>query len=145
MAYPIPERVAQRAFSRFTEVENGCLETTCAIGTHGYGMIAWQIEPGKKKCASTTAPRAAWTFIHGLIPEGMTIDHTCKNRKCVNVDHLRLLTLVENSRRTYGRDWPLGQCAYGHPNSELYVFDQETGRRRCRKCRNENSRMAVSA
>lgn len=87
----------------------------------------------------TTAHRAAWVHANGQIPEGMTVDHrpTC-DKRCVNVDHLRLLTNFENGRRTFGRDWPLGQCANGHPNSDL--FTQPNGRRRCRKCNNKQQR-----
>jgi len=67
----------------------------------------------------TTAHRAAWVAVHGQIPEGMTVDHICKVRRCVNVRHLRLLSNFENARRTNGNDWPLGECVNGHPNSEL--------------------------
>lgn len=61
----------------------------------------------------------------------MTIDHTCKNRRCVNVAHLRMLSNYENARRTGGRDWPLGQCVNGHDNSLLEWFN---GRAHCGPC-----------
>ncbi|MHC9517499.1 HNH endonuclease [Prescottella equi] len=53
----------------------------------------------------------------------MTVDHTCKQRRCVNPEHLRLLTNFENARRTGGRDWPLGQCVNGHSNIHLQRVD----------------------
>jgi len=79
----------------------------------------------------TLAHRAAWTAVYGQIPEGMTIDHLCKNRRCVNVEHLRLLTNYENARRTSGRDWPLGQCVNGHSDEHLANI---AGRWHCRIC-----------
>jgi len=51
------------------------------------------------------------------MPVGVTLDHTCKTRQCVNPDHLRVLPNYENARRVNGMDWPMGQCANGHPNS----------------------------
>ena len=62
----------------------------------------------------------------------MTVDHVCKVRRCVNPDHLRLLDNFENARRTSGRDWPLGQCRQGHPDSNLIITSE--GRRRCAVC-----------
>jgi len=64
--------------------------------------------------------RAAWVSVHGQVPMGMTIDHLCKQRRCVNPDHLRLLPNYENARRTGGRDWPMGYCANGHDATHLY-------------------------
>lgn len=86
----------------------------------------------------TTAHRAAWVAVNGLIPAGLTIDHTCKNRRCVNPTHLRALPNYENARRTSGRDWELGECLNGHPNSELRR--EPGGRLRCRECKAESQR-----
>jgi hypothetical protein len=62
------------------------------------------------------AHRAAWVHVNGQMPLGMTLDHLCKTRRCVNPDHLRMLPNYENARRVNGMDWPMGQCAQGHPN-----------------------------
>lgn len=123
--HPIPDRAAQRALTRYTvDGETGCHISTYSCGSHGYAQVGWQVTPGEIRVRSTTtAHRAAWTAIHGTIPAGMTIDHLCKNRRCVNVDHLRMLTNYENARRTHGRDWPLGQCVNGHSNKHLGYFD----------------------
>ena len=116
----IPHRVAQRAISRFVVDENGCHISTYSVASHGYAQIGWHI--GGDKNNMTTAQRAAWVAHTGeQIPAGMTIDHTCKERRCVNPDHLRMLSNFENARRTRGRDWALGYCANGHPNKHLAI------------------------
>ncbi len=45
------------------------------------------------------AHRWAYECCHGPIPEGMVLDHLCKFRPCVNVDHLEPVTVQENNRR----------------------------------------------
>jgi len=112
----IPQDVAQRALDRFVARGDACHISDYSVGSHGYAQIGWK-RPSGGGC--TTAHRAAWTAVHGQIPAGMTVDHICKERRCVNVAHLRLLSNFENARRTNGRDWPLGECAHGHPNELL--------------------------
>ncbi|WVX88987.1 HNH endonuclease [Mycobacterium phage SophKB] len=111
----IPDRVALRAYASWRFGEGGCYISTYSTASHGYAQIGWQ-DCGHRKVV--LAHRAAWTYAHGQIPAGMTIDHRPEcDRRCVNVSHLRLLTNLENARRTNGRDWPLGQCIQGHDNS----------------------------
>ena len=113
----IPGRVAKRATERFVlDQDTGCHVSTYSVASHGYAQVGWQNNGDRQM---VTAHRAAWAFVHGQIPEGMTIDHLCKNRRCVNVEHLRMMTNYENARRTSGRDWPLGQCVNGHSNDLL--------------------------
>ena len=112
---PVPERVAQRAYERVEVDENGCWISTYSVASHGYAQIGWKDESGKTRMI--LAHRAAWTHVNGQMPLGITLDHLCKTRRCVNPDHLRLLPNYENARRVAGGDWPLGYCANGHPNS----------------------------
>jgi len=78
------------------------------------------------------AHRVAWTLTHGEIPADMTIDHLCRNRRCCNPAHLRLLTNVENARdngfatRT--------RCPAGHMYDEANTYRSPKGERRCRAC-----------
>src|SRR5262249_31460359 len=118
----IPERVYQRLIHWADREEpTGFLVSRYSVGSHGYAQIGWQ-EGGHRTV--TIAHRALWIYVHGEIPEGMTVDHICRVRRCVEITHLRLLTNSDNGRRNhpdYG-DWPLGQCRHGHPDSERRVF-----------------------
>lgn len=126
----IPARVIERATERFTpDPSTGCHVSTYSTGSHGYAQIGWQ-DNGQRFV--TLVHRVVWAGTFGAIPEGMTVDHMCKRRTCCNVEHLRLLSNYENARRTAGRDWPVGRCVNGHPNSELHI--QPSGKRLCRPC-----------
>jgi hypothetical protein len=118
---PVPERVAQRSIDNSDVDENGCWVSRYSVTTTGYAQIGWSLPEvernGKSRNRMVLAHRAAWVSIHGQVPVGMTIDHTCKNRRCVNPDHLRLLSNAENARRNQGDDFPSGFCRRGHPDS----------------------------
>lgn len=132
----IPKRVYDRTQSWADRDETtGCLTSRYSVGSHGYAQIGWSV--GGRNVV-TLAHRAAWQYVNGLIPEGMTVDHTCKNKRCVEVEHLRLLSNFDNARRTGGRDWPLGECINGHPDK--YLRTAPNGRTRCTKCKADDQR-----
>lgn len=125
----IPDRVAARAAVLFEADGSGCWISTYSTASHGYAQIGWQDADYRQV---VTAHRAAWVYHHGQqIPDGMTIDHTCKTRPCVNPSHLRMLSNFENARRTSGRDWRMGECVNGHSNDFLV---HRGGKWKCEKC-----------
>lgn len=113
----IPARAAMRAYEKFVPDENGCYISTYSVASHGYAQVGWR-DFVRKKNDATTAHRAAWTHVHGQIPKRTDIDHRQEcDRRCVNVDHLRLLSPEENRRRNKG-DYEMGMsCKRGHPSS----------------------------
>lgn len=129
----VPDRVKERVLTRIRHADNGCIETTYSTGSHGYGQIGWT-EGGR--CHMKLTHRVAWTIANGEIPPGMTIDHLCRNRKCLNVEHLRLLTNAENASDNGFRSRT--HCPAGHEYAGLNLYVTPKGERRCRACAKEH-------
>ena len=89
--YSAPEE----AFAARTERRGECLVWTGSKDSGGYGHL-------KVNGAQTLAHRYAWERENGPVPDGMMIDHICHKRTCVNVDHLRLATVAQNSANRSG-------------------------------------------
>jgi len=138
---PVPERVAERAISNVDKQADGCWISRYSTASHGYSQVGWQ---DSRKRHVVLGHRAAWVSVHGQVPMGMTIDHLCKERRCVNPSHLRLLSNIENARRNQGGDFPVGACSKGHPYSELVEITRrkKSGERRkgftCGVCLSES-------
>lgn len=75
--------------------EPGCTIWKGVTDRNGYGKL-------RVNGRMVYAHRYAFEREHGPIPEGVEVDHTCWNRVCVNVEHLRLATHAENSRNLSG-------------------------------------------
>lgn len=110
---PTPARVIRRAVENAVP-EGECLVSRYSTASHGYAQVGWR-EDGKSHMR--LVHRLAWEHANGPIPDGMTVDHLCHNRRCLRIDHLRLLTNLDNARRNRpGRDFPVGLfCHRGHP------------------------------
>lgn len=80
-----------KAFSARTQWNGDCLEWTGALYRNGYGQMNVN---GRKDMPHRFAYRVA----NGEIPEGAEIDHICRNRKCCNIEHLRLTTPSQNNQ-----------------------------------------------
>lgn len=76
--------------------------------------------------------RFAYQEFVGPIPDGMTIDHLCRVRCCVNPDHLEPVTARENTQRGW-RATKL-YCPYGHPLFGPNLKIAKSGQRVCREC-----------
>lgn len=72
--------------------ETPCWVWTGNFQTHGYGTITVD---GKGRVAH----RFRWEKVNGPVPDGLELDHLCRNRACVNLDHLEPVTHAENVRR----------------------------------------------
>lgn len=80
--------------ARYKKIETGCWEWQGTTNDYGYGVF---LLPGEKPIR---AHRFSYEQIHGPIPHGCIIMHTCDNPPCVNPDHLRLGTKADNNRDT---------------------------------------------
>lgn len=74
---------------RHVEVsDDGCWNWTAALNAFGYGRFRGLL-----------AHRVSYESLVGPIPDGLELDHLCRNRKCVRPEHLEPVTHDENYRR----------------------------------------------
>lgn len=78
------------------------------------------------------AHRLAFAIHVGPIPEGLTVDHECRNRSCQNPRHLRLMTNSDNAR--LNGNAMKTHCPHGHPYDEANTLRPSRGGRVCRAC-----------
>lgn len=97
----------------------------------GYGMVGINSNHG-----TTTIHRLVYESLVGKIPEGLEIDHLCKNKICINPEHLEAVTHKVNMQRRYG----VNLCKRGHTltndNVLISIKDSKTKRigRQCKTC-----------
>jgi hypothetical protein len=112
-----------------------CWEWIAGTDHGGYGRF-------RHEQRTAMAHRVAYGFLVGPIEDGLHVDHLCRNRKCVNPDHMDLVTNEENIRRGFGPNHFHSlktHCPEGHPY-DGYNLKMENGKRRCRVCRNKVQR-----
>ncbi len=123
--------VAERLIS-YTDRSGACWVWTAGRNIHGYGKMS---VVGQQLAAH----RVSYEHHVGPIPAGLQLDHLCRNRACINPDHLEPVTERENILRGVSPaaiNARKTTCLRGHP------FDRLTpdGRRRCRTCASNNMR-----
>lgn len=101
-------------------------------GKNHYGYGSYRVNG-----FAAQAHRVAYEALRGRILDGMTLDHLCRNRDCVNPAHLEPVSLAENILR--GESPPAQNarkeaCPYGHPYDEANTYITKRGCRQCRKC-----------
>lgn len=109
----------------------------CGYGRFGVGGSA------KNGGRIVMAHRWAYENLVGPIPNGLQLDHLCRNRGCVNPEHLEPVTVRENLRRGEGwsgRNARKTHCPKGHEYDEANTHRDSLGRRKCRRCDREKRR-----
>lgn len=136
------------AFDRFAEratlTPNGCIEWTGGLNGSGYGQFS-DLRTSNRKEGKVYAHRWSYEYFIGPIPDGLHLDHLCRNRKCVNPTHLEPVTAKENILRGVGTSALHAvktHCPAGHPYSgeNLYIHPAR-GYRVCRACGRERARL----
>ncbi len=128
----------ERFNANYEVAPSGCWEWTGCVRRTGYGVF----HPTPKQ----VAPHIwSYQYFKGPIPDGLTVDHQCRNRRCVNPDHLRLLTRGDNvlasPESNAGRNMRKTHCDRGHPleGDNLIVIPnfrnpERPPWRQCREC-----------
>lgn len=105
--------------------------------TTGYGAFHLTLS----NWASGLVHRVSYRIFVGCIPEGLHIDHLCRNRRCANPHHMRLVTPKQNVLCGIGisaQNAVKTECAHGHAFSEentyFYPDGPHAGERVCRMC-----------
>lgn len=139
-----PSDLPGRIAARILVDANGCWLWQGSLATGpGYGRVT--TPQGK-----VLAHRFVYERLVGPIPPGLTIDHLCRVRHCVNPAHLEPVTQHVNVHRS-----PIAvaainagktECKWGHPFSPENTYVQPDGRRQCKTCmRRAKERHAAKA
>lgn len=116
----------ERLFAKLRVSSSGCWEFTGRRMTkNGYGLAR-----------GTTAHRAVYKLFCD-IPEGLVLDHRCRNRRCCNPLHLDPVTQQTNVLRGIGlaaENKRKIRCRHGHPFEGANVRLNSKGQRICREC-----------
>lgn len=123
---PAPAR-----FEGYTQrSEFGCWTWNGKVGRDGYGRFfldgRWLM-----------AHRYAYERAMGRIPEGLEIDHLCRNKLCVKPSHLEAVTRRENMHRQPRIAALMAQthCKRGHEYTPENTRIDTRGNRNCKACK----------
>jgi len=122
-----------------------CWEWQAYRDLNGYGRFS----RGRGNMAM--AHRVAYELMRAEIPEGLHLDHLCRNRACVNPWHLEPVTCLVNSRRGIAgnvnrtRQRSITHCPKDHPYDAHNTSIRTNGARRCKTCEREAMRRRYEA
>lgn len=134
-----PRPVMERLMKNVLVSQSGCWEyaKTSRAWNDGYRQISVGTN-AEGRAVMKYAHRVSYELHIGPIPEGMQLDHLCKNRCCVNPDHLEPVTPRENLMRSAdthaARNIAKTHCPQGHPYDADNTGINKRGGRYCKTC-----------
>lgn len=125
---PLPDRI--RSFQANADPDGCWLWPGCTSDGYGRGYAS---NKGRK----VTVHRFAYELLVGPIPDGLHIDHLCRNPRCFNPAHLEPVTPKENNRR--GKNCgvfntPADHCPRGHAYTDDNAYWSKGKYRMCKTC-----------
>lgn len=128
---------AEERFWTKVDKSADCWLWTAAVGDDGYGLF-WLAGRMRR------AHRVSFEWAMEPIPDGLILDHLCRNRACVNPAHLEPVTYLINNMRGMGpmlssyRNVNLTHCPKGHPYDSINTYHRRDRLgRECRACQRE--------
>lgn len=112
------------------DASGDCWLWTGHIKDNGYGSLTIF---GRTQYAH----RLVYELLVGSIPTGAELDHLCRVRNCVRIDHLEPVSKAENCYRgdsIPGRRHRQTHCQHGHEFTPENTAISRRGHRRCRTC-----------
>lgn len=123
---PLQDRVLKRV----DQTEEGCWEWPGSTTSNGYGTASYIRDDGIQRIAMTH--RVVYEALVGPIPEGLDLDHLCRNRICCNPKHLEPVPRIVNSHR--GAKYRPSHCIHGHEYTKENSHFNKYGHIKCREC-----------
>ena len=118
---------AERALGRLdTSDPEACWLWPGATNGKGYGMA-------RAGARVVRVHRLIYEHLVGPVPEGLQLDHTCRQRGCCNPRHMEPVTNRENGRRGIKGELTT-HCPQGHPYDDANTYVTPRGHRKCRAC-----------
>jgi hypothetical protein len=119
-------------FLRKVRKTDSCWMWMGAKNNYGYGNFYY----GGRM---VRAHRVSLKLFRHDFPDELVVDHLCRNKLCVNPDHLDAVTQQVNVARYYAAKEPKPICVNGHAmiNDNTYLHDN---RRICKECKRESTR-----
>lgn len=116
--------------------DEGCWQWSRRLAYDGYGRVTIRVGDARR---TVSVHRTVYSLLVGPVPDGLQLDHLCRNRGCCNPAHLEPVTCRENLLRgdtLNAANAGKTHCVRGHAFDEANTTWNGT-KRHCRTCHRE--------